>query len=66
MKKFSLSTLFIAAALSTAAADGHAGCGFCKNFADSTLRVDYIFGGGPSGIHIMLDSQSKSDRKSVV
>lgn len=60
MKKFSLSTLFIAAALSTAAADGHAGCGFCKNFADSTLRVDYIFGGGPSGIHIMLDSQSKS------
>jgi len=22
--------------------------------------VDYIFGGGPSGIHIMLDSQSKS------
>ena len=60
MKKFSLSTLFIAAALSAAAADGHAGCGFCKNFADSTLRVDYIFGGGPSGIHIMLDSQSKS------
>lgn len=36
-------------------------CNFCKNFADSTLRVDYIFGGGPSGIHIMLDGQSKSE-----
>lgn len=34
--------------------------GFCKNFADSTLRVDYIFGGGPSGINVLLDGQSKS------
>ena len=33
---------------------------FSTNFADSTLRVDYIFGGGPSGIHVMLDGQSKS------
>lgn len=32
---------------------------FSKNFADSTLRIDYIFGGGPSGINIMLDKQSK-------
>ncbi|MDE5813103.1 MAG: IgA Peptidase M64 [Muribaculaceae bacterium] len=32
---------------------------FNENFRDSTLRVDYIFGGGPSGIKLMLDSQSK-------
>lgn len=32
---------------------------FNENFSDSTLRVDYIFGGGPSGVRIMLDSQSK-------
>lgn len=34
---------------------------FSQNFADSTLRVDYVFGGGPEGIHIMLDKQSKSE-----
>lgn len=32
---------------------------FDEHFSDSTLRVDYIFGGGPSGIHVMLDKQSK-------
>lgn len=32
---------------------------FNENFCDSTLRVDYIFGGGPSGVKLMLDSQSK-------
>lgn len=32
---------------------------FEENFRDSTLRVDYIFGGGPSGIHVMLDKQAK-------
>lgn len=32
---------------------------FEENFCDSTLRVDYIFGGGPDGVKIMLDSQSK-------
>lgn len=32
---------------------------FNINFCDSTLRVDYIFGGGPDGVKIMLDSQSK-------
>ncbi len=32
---------------------------FSRVFADSTLRVDYVFGGGPSGIKVMLDSQSK-------
>ena len=32
---------------------------FNQNFSDSTLRVDYIFGGGPDGLKIMLDSQSK-------
>lgn len=33
---------------------------FEKNFCDSTLRIDYIFGGGPSGIHVMRAAQSKS------
>ena len=32
---------------------------FTENFRDSTLRVDYIFGGGPSGVKAMLASQSK-------
>lgn len=40
---------------STMAAD------FNQNFSDSTLRVDYIFGGGPGGVRILLDSQSKQD-----
>ena len=33
---------------------------FSKNFSDSTLRVDYVFGGGPSGNIVMLDRQSKT------
>lgn len=33
---------------------------FEDNFCDSTLRVDYIFGGGPAGVTLMLDAQSKS------
>ena len=33
---------------------------FKTNFSDSTLRLDYIFGGGPDGIRVMLDAQSKS------
>lgn len=32
---------------------------FNRNFSDSTLRVDYIFGGGPGGVKVMLDGQSK-------
>lgn len=32
---------------------------FHRNFEDSTLRMDYIFGGGPDGIHILLDRQTK-------
>lgn len=36
------------------------GADFNENFCDSTLRVDYIFGGGPGGINLMLDAQSKS------
>ncbi len=36
------------------------GADFNENFCDSTLRVDYIFGGGPGGINVMLDAQSKS------
>lgn len=38
---------------------GASAADFNENFQDSTLRVDYILGGGPSGIRIMLDSQSK-------
>ena len=34
------------------------GADFNENFCDSTLRVDYIFGGGPGGINLMLDAQS--------
>ena len=32
---------------------------FEKTFSDSTLRVDYIFAGGPGGHHIFLDSQTR-------
>ncbi len=32
---------------------------FNENFCDSTLRIDYIFGGGPDGVKILLDSQTK-------
>lgn len=46
------------AALSAQAADTVA---FQENFNDSTLRVDYIFGGGPDGVRILLDSQSKTE-----
>lgn len=41
-------------AVSATAAD------FTTSFRDSTLRVDYIFGGGPQGVHIMQSAQSKS------
>lgn len=34
-------------------------CAFNENFQDSTLRIDYVFGGGPGGVRLMLDSQSK-------
>lgn len=33
---------------------------FNRVFNDSTLRVDYIFGGGPNGLALFLDSQSKT------
>lgn len=49
----------IGSSLSSSASAGNAD-DFSKNFADSTLRVDYIFGEGPSGIHVMLDKQTKS------
>lgn len=55
MKNFKLvSAAFLAAATVTVnAAD------FNTHFNDSTLRVDYIFGGGPGGVKVMLDGQSK-------
>lgn len=33
---------------------------FDENFNDSTLRVDYMFGGGPAEVTVLLHSQSKS------
>lgn len=33
---------------------------FEENFNDSTLRVDYMFGGGEGNVAVMLHSQSKS------
>ena len=33
---------------------------FGKYFADSTLRIDYIFGGRPGDVHVMMDSQTKT------
>lgn len=32
---------------------------FNENFCDSTLRIDCILGGGPSGVRMLLDSQTK-------
>lgn len=32
---------------------------FSENFSDSTLRIDYIFAGGPEGSNIYVDSSSK-------
>ncbi len=53
MKKLILGVMSVGMAFGMSAAD------FNKNFCDSTLRIDYIFGGGPDGIKIMMDSQSK-------
>ncbi len=53
---------FGAQAATTPAATAKAAGGsreFNQIFADSTLRVDYIFGGGPAGVRVLLDSQSK-------
>ncbi len=49
----------IAALLAAASIGELTAADFNENFCDSTLRVDYIFGGGPSGVKLMLDSQSK-------
>ncbi len=53
MKKIFLGVMSVGVAFGMSAADFH------ENFCDSTLRIDYIFGGGPDGIKIMMDSQSK-------
>ncbi len=55
MKLIQLAAFIIAA---SSVSDATA-AGFSENFCDSTLRLDCILGGGPSGVHIMLDSQSK-------
>lgn len=56
MKNKLLSIIVLLLAIFDAYADSGK---FEANFRDSTLRVDYIFGGGPSGIHVMLDKQAK-------
>ncbi len=50
---------YIMAAVSAFVACGMSAANFNENFCDSTLRIDYIFGGGPDGVKLMLDSQSK-------
>lgn len=57
MNRLIATSLLAAAALNAAAADE---TNFATNFNDSTLRVDYIFGGGPSGNIVMFDRQSKT------
>lgn len=54
MKKFALAAIALSCASVMAAKD------FNETFCDSTLRVDYIFGGGPAGVQVMLDGQSKT------
>lgn len=49
-----ISTILASSCMLTMSASG-----YNENFRDSTLRIDYVFGGGPSGVRIMLDSQSK-------
>ncbi|MDE6299189.1 MAG: IgA Peptidase M64, partial [Muribaculaceae bacterium] len=57
MKKLFSSLLFAAIALTGTAASPD----FNENFCDSTLRVDYIFGGGAGrDVQVLLDRQSKS------
>lgn len=51
--------LIVASTAATQAALATTPDDFNRNFCDSTLRVDYIFGGGPGGVKVMLDSQSK-------
>ncbi|MDE7420394.1 MAG: peptidase M64, partial [Muribaculaceae bacterium] len=51
--------LMMTAALSAFVACGMNAADFNENFCDSTLRIDYIFGGGPDGIKLMMESQSK-------
>lgn len=51
--KIILPTMFALTSIGIMAAD------FDQHFSDSTLRVDYIFGGGPGGVKVMLDSQNK-------
>lgn len=50
--------IILTAVPADAACDGN--CPFMKNFNDSTLRVDYVFGGGPKGSQILLDDMSKT------
>lgn len=59
MKKTLLS-VFMAATAFAASASGDAQR-FAENFQDSTLRVDYIFGGGAGKpVQVLLDRQSKT------
>lgn len=66
IKKLSAAILMAAGTLIAATPGGAATTSgtspeFDKCFADSTLRVDYIFGGGPSGNVILLGRQSKTE-----
>lgn len=53
-KLIATSLLVLSASVATASAP------FGENFNDSTLRIDYVFGGGPDGVSIFVDNISKS------
>lgn len=59
-RKRALTVVGVSLLLSAAVSDASASPEFMTHFNDSTLRVDYIFGGGPGGVTLLLDGQSKS------
>jgi hypothetical protein len=57
MNRILATSILAASALAASAGNDPS---FNQNFNDSTLRVDYIFGGGPDGNTVLLDRQSKT------
>lgn len=55
-----MKTFLLAAAAALGIFSASAETDFNQHFCDSTLRVDYVFGGGPEGVRVLLDRQSKS------
>ena len=57
MNRILATSILAASALAASAGNDPS---FNQNFNDSTLRIDYIFGGGPDGNTVLLDRQSKT------